>query len=76
LEQVVIEEVEPAILERLKLRALQSGRPLQAELRSILEMAAECDWLSVSPELQRVQAHFAGKSFSDSLGVLQEERAK
>ena len=76
MEQVVIEQVDSDVVERLKLRATQSGRPFQAELRSILQTAAECDWQSVSPELLRVQSLFASRSFDDSVDLLIEERAK
>jgi hypothetical protein len=80
LEQVVINEVEPAVLERLKLRASLSGRPLQAELKSILETASvserASDWPSIAPELARIQALFETRAFSDSVEVLAEERSK
>lgn len=76
MEQVVIGEIEPSVLERLRLRAVQSGRPLEAELRSILQRAAECDWVSASPEMERVRALFTGRRFADSVTLLQEDRAK
>ncbi len=76
LEQVVIDEIDPGVLDRLRLKALQSGRPLEAELRSILERAAECDWLSVSPELERVRAIFTARNFGDSVSLLSEDRVK
>jgi len=80
LEQVVINEVEPAVLEGLKLRASLSGRPLQAELKSILEIAAGAgkasDWPSIAPELARIQAMFEARTYSDSVDILAEERSK
>ena len=78
MEQVVINEVEPAVVEQLKLRASLSGRPLQAELKSILETAATAggpsDWPSVAPELARLRAHFQTRVFGDSVDILAEER--
>ena len=80
LEQVVINEVEPAVLEGLKLRASLSGRPLQAELKSILEIAASSErvseWPAIVPELTRIQAVFEARTFGDSVDVLAEERSK
>jgi plasmid stability protein len=38
--QLVIEDLDPRILERLKVRAQQQGRTLEAELKAILEAAA------------------------------------
>lgn len=38
--QVIIEDLDPTIVERLKVRAQQQGRTLVAELKAILEAAA------------------------------------
>lgn len=38
--QLVIEDLDPTIVERLKVRAQQKGRTLEAELKAILEAAA------------------------------------
>jgi plasmid stability protein len=38
--QLVIEDLDPTIVERLKVRAQQQGRTLEAELKAILEAAA------------------------------------
>ena len=71
MDQVVINEIEPIIIERLKRRAANSGRSLEAELLSILRHAADYDWVSVSPELQRVRLLFADRTFSDSVDLLE-----
>ncbi|MGO8673589.1 MAG: FitA-like ribbon-helix-helix domain-containing protein [Capsulimonadaceae bacterium] len=73
---MVIDEIQPDVLNRLRLRARESGRPLEAELRSILERASECDWISAAPELDRVRALFVGRVFSDSTHLLQEDRVR
>lgn len=38
--QVIIEDLDPGVLEKLEARALENGRSLQAELKHILETAA------------------------------------
>ena len=38
--QVVIEDLDPTIVERLKVRAQRQGRTLEVELKAILEAAA------------------------------------
>jgi plasmid stability protein len=38
--QLVMEDLDPTIVERLKVRAQQQGRTLEAELKAILEAAA------------------------------------
>lgn len=39
--QMIVEDLEPAIVERLELLAKENGRSLQAELKHILETAAQ-----------------------------------
>jgi len=38
--QLVIENLDPSVIEKLKVRAQQQGRTLEAELKAILEAAA------------------------------------
>ena len=74
--QVLVREVEPAVIEKLKARAKQNGRSLEAELRVILRQAAGVDMEAALLELKRVQADFAGRSFSDSTELLREDRQR
>ncbi len=71
--QVLIRNVEPDVVERLRSRAQQNGRSLEAELRRILaEAASEGDVLL--GQVERVRALFAGRTFGDSAMLLREDR--
>jgi plasmid stability protein len=72
--QVLVRDIEPVVLEKLKARALRSGRSLEAELRLILQQAAGEPAASLLPELERVRALFAGRTFGDSAELLREDR--
>ena len=74
--QVLVREVEPAIIEKLKQRAQRHGRSLEAELRLILRQAAGVEMEAALQELRRLQADFAGQSFSDSTELLREDRQR
>ena len=74
--QVLVREVEPAVLDRLKRRARQNGRSLEAELRAILRQAAGLEMEAAVEQLRRIQEDFAGRTFSDSTELLREDRAR
>ena len=71
--QVLVRDVEPETVEKLKQRAGKNGRSLEAELRLILRQAAD---QSGDPwaEIERVRAAFAGRTFSDSSEPIREDR--
>ena len=73
--QVLIRNVEPSVLERLRTRAQQSGRSLEAELRQILSEAA-FDHDKAYRKVAQVRALFAGQNFSDSVELLREDRER
>ena len=52
--QVIIEDVDPAAIERLEALALESGRSLQAELKHILEAAVQTQTGSLPAALEVV----------------------
>lgn len=74
--QVLVREMESAVIERLKRRAQSNGRSLEAELRAILRQAAGMDMQVALKELKRIQADFAGRTFSDSTELLREDRER
>ena len=73
---VLIRGIEPEVIKRLTSRAKANGRSLDAELRLIIREAANQDKASTEPELGQVHAMFAGRAFSDSAGLLREDRAR
>jgi antitoxin FitA len=74
--QVLIRDVEPEVIEKLKVRARQNNRSLEAELRLLLQQAAGRSGPEVLAEVERVRAMFAGRVFSDSAELLREDRER
>ncbi len=75
--QVLVREVEPEVIERLKERARKNGRSLEAELRLIFrEAVQEKTPTSAAEELERVRALFSGRSLSDSTELLRNDRQR
>lgn len=79
--QVVIKDLDPAIVEKLKIRAQLQGRTLEAELKVILEAAAEgVDRAAIKAaaweRIERSRAKYAGRTFSDSVELLREDRQR
>ena len=74
--QLLVRDVAPEVVENLKKRALRNRRSLEAELRIVLQEAAEVPVVSMQQEVERVRTLFAGRSFSDSATLLREDRER
>lgn len=74
--QVLVPNLDKQTMERLKERARNHGRSLQAELKHILEGAARVDATDVRAAIVRVRKRFAGRVFSDSADLIREDRDK
>jgi antitoxin FitA len=82
--KVLVEDLDPIILEKLETLAKQHGRSLQEELKYILQQATEkathyhtgTDVGKVREALARAQARYAGKTFSDSTELIREDRER
>jgi plasmid stability protein len=79
--QLVIEDLDPTIVEKLKVRAQQQGRTLEAELKVILEMAAEgVDTATLKAtaweRVDKARSKYVGQTFSDSVELLREDRQR
>lgn len=72
--QVLIRDVAPEIIDKLKEQAHRNHRSLEAELRLIVEAAADRANLSRSTEVDRVRALFHGRAFDDSAVLLRADR--
>lgn len=74
--QVLIRELDERVVERLKQRARQHGRSLEAELRTILQTSAAV----VQPDphilLKQVRALFATRTFEDSTDLIRADRER
>ena len=74
--QVLIRDVAPEVVERLKARALRNHRSLESELRLICETAVEEPAVDMLAEVDRVRMLFSGRTFSDSAELLHEDRTR
>ena len=71
--QVLVRDVDPEVVQKLKARAERNGRSLEAELRIILQQAARAE---IDPEalLARVREIFKDRQFSNSAELIREDR--
>lgn len=74
--QVLIRDLDPKVVDRLKERALGHGRSLEAELRAILEGAAASDVAGAKALASRVRRRLAGRAHSDSALLVAEDRRR
>ena len=74
--QVLVRDVDAATLGRLKSRARERGRSLQAELKDILAQAAAASPAATRARVRRVRAMFSGRTFSDSTALIRQDRAR
>jgi plasmid stability protein len=74
--QVLVRDIEPAVVDRLKERAKKNGRSFEAELRLLLKDAAEREERSIDmlTEARKVREMFTGRTFSDSAELIREDR--
>ncbi len=72
--QILIRNIDESTLERLKTRAAQNGRSLQAEVKMILDQAAYVDLQTARLTAARIREKLKGRSTTDSVDLLREER--
>ncbi len=74
--QVLIRDLDPSVIAKLKSRARRHRRSLQAELKDILEQAASAGAVDVRAKVKLVRAMFAGRTFRDSTSLIRRDRAR
>ncbi|HLQ24702.1 MAG TPA: hypothetical protein VK138_02360 [Acidiferrobacterales bacterium] len=72
--QVLVRDLDKAVIDRLKARAELHGRSLQVELKGILEQAASADAASARKIAARLRHKLSGRSHSDSVLLLSQDR--
>lgn len=72
--QLLIRDLKPTTIERLKLRAKQHHRSLQDELKAILESAAKLSMTEARELSKAWQKRLGDGPFSDSTELLREIR--
>lgn len=73
---LLIRDLDERVLTRLKKRAKQNDRSLQAELRSILERAAATDAVSARALATRIREKLRNRKQSDSAAAVADERRR
>lgn len=81
--QIFITDLDPLLIEKLKVRAQRQGRSLEAELKAILEAAAEVEVVdkaavmsAARKRIEQARKKYAGRIFSDSVELLREDRQR
>ena len=72
--QILIRNIENNVVEGLKKRAVQSGRSLQGEIKLILEQTASVNTSSALDLTRRIRKKFKGRTLTDSVDLLREDR--
>ncbi len=74
---VLVRDVEPEILEKIKKRAAKNGRSLQTEVQIILkDAAAKPEPLSDLETARKIRSMLNVKNQSDSAELLREDRQR
>lgn len=72
---MLVRDLDPEVVERLKERARSNGRSLQKEVRAILEEAAGTYTMAEAREvIAKWQERLAGREHSDSAVLIRETR--
>jgi len=75
--QILVRNLDPATVERLKDKARQHNRSLQAEVKAILERDASCYTMAeVRAVSLRWRKRLAGTKHTDSVTLMREDRRR
>jgi plasmid stability protein len=74
--QVLVRDLDDAVVERLKARAKRNGRSLEAELRLLMERESRSDMLEARRLADRIRAKLSGRAHSDSVDDVSRDRKR
>jgi len=74
--QILVRNVDPKAVERLKARAKQHGRSLQGEAKILLERAAGIGAAEIATMLDGWKKRLAGRRFGNSAKLIREDRSR
>jgi plasmid stability protein len=74
--QIIVRNLEDAVVERLKARAKASGRSLEAEVRQILEQSAKVDMAQARQMAIEMRRRLKGRKFPDAVELIREDRER
>jgi plasmid stability protein len=72
--QILIHGLDDQLMKRLRARARENGRSLQAEVRVILEQAARVDMEAALKLAADIRKCFEGRKLADSANLIREDR--
>lgn len=74
--QILVQDLSPASVARLKERAERNGRSLQDEVKAILESAAKLSMTEAWEVARQLRRSQEGRMTSDSADLLREDRER
>ena len=74
--QLLVRDLAPDVVDRLKRRAKENRRSLQAEIKQILEGAAQLSMREARAAADRIRRSLMGRAHSDSVVLLREDRER
>ncbi len=74
--QLLVRDLDPETIERLKARAKHHGRSLQGEVKAILEAAASVSIDEARRISEQWYGRLAGREFADSAELIREDRER
>ena len=72
--QILVRNLDESVIERLKARARNNGRSLEAEVRQILMQSAKVDMATSRRRILEIREKLKGRRFIDSVELIREDR--
>jgi plasmid stability protein len=72
--QIIVRNLDDDIVNRLKTRAQDNDRSLEAEVRHILEQSAKVDMAQARLIVMERRKKLQGRKFADSVELIREDR--
>jgi plasmid stability protein len=72
--QLLVRDLSDEVVEKLKARARENRRSLQAEVKLVLEQATRFDRATALKRIEEVRKMLAGRPMSDSAELIRELR--
>jgi hypothetical protein len=74
--QIIVRNLDDDIVTRLKTRARDNDRSLEAEVRHILEQSAKVDMAQARQIPLNIRERLKGRTFPDSVELIREDRER
>jgi plasmid stability protein len=74
--QIIVRNLDDDVVTRLKIRARDNDRSLEAEVRHILEQSAKVDMAQARQIALNIRERLKGRTFPDSAELIREDRER